>query len=53
MDGADDGLAHEVVAGNRFQADGGRKLGHKMCGLFMIRRAGPGNFSKFGCRMKH
>src|SRR6266566_4146122 len=30
VDGADDGFAHEVVAGNGFKADGGRKLGHKM-----------------------
>ena len=30
VDGADDGFAHEVVAGNRFKTDGGRKLGHKM-----------------------
>ena len=50
--GADDGFTHEVVAGDGFKADGGRKLGHKLCGPFMIRRLGPGNFKKVGAGME-
>lgn len=52
VDRADEGFAHDIVAGDGSKLDRGRKLGHRLWGPFIIRRSGRGNFTKVRCRVK-